>query len=190
MNKKDIRQLYKEKRLALSEQEIEEKSLLIANNCLRLPIWNYSFYHVFLSISKLKEVDTDVLLHILSGKDKNIVISKSNFESFELKHFLLSDSTLLKSNSLGIPEPEEGANSIEILPKKIEVVFVPLLAFDMTGHRIGYGKGFYDRFLSNCPKKTIKIGLSFFEAEEKLEGIFTTDIPLDYCVTPKKTYNF
>lgn len=190
MNKQELRIHYKRKREKLTKNEIAEKSLAIANNALKLPIWERSFYHLFLSISKLKEVETEFLLHILNGKDKQIVVSKSDFETQNLKHFLLTDSVSLEINAQGIPEPVENANAIEIPPEKIEVVFVPLLAFDKSGHRIGYGKGFYDRFLAECKPTTLKIGLSFFEAEEKLEEIFTTDVPLDFCVTPEKVYNF
>lgn len=74
--------------------------------------------------------------------------------------------------------------------KKIDVVFVPLLAFDKTGHRVGYGKGFYDDFLAKCRPQTIKIGLSFFDAEDHIEDIYQGDIPLDYCITPNKIYKF
>jgi 5-formyltetrahydrofolate cyclo-ligase len=70
------------------------------------------------------------------------------------------------------------------------VVFVPLLAFDKKGHRVGYGKGFYDRFLSDCKPETIKIGLSFFEAEESISAILPSDIRLDFCVTPTEIIVF
>jgi 5-formyltetrahydrofolate cyclo-ligase len=70
------------------------------------------------------------------------------------------------------------------------VVFVPLLAFDKQGNRVGYGKGFYDRFLANCKPETIKIGLSFFEVENEIADVFNNDIELDYCVTPNKIYTF
>ena len=70
------------------------------------------------------------------------------------------------------------------------MVFVPLLAFDEKGNRVGYGKGFYDQFLSKCQPETIKIGLSFFESETLISDTLSTDIQLDYCVTPTKVYNF
>jgi 5-formyltetrahydrofolate cyclo-ligase len=142
---------------------------------------------LFLSISKQKEVDTEMLMHVLQGKDKEIVVSQSNFKDYSLKHFLLTDSTPIIENKYGIPEPKEG---IEVPVNKIDVVFVPLLAFDKTGHRLGYGKGFYDRFLSSCRKETIKIGLSFFEALETSLEADSNDISLDYVVTPKKVYKF
>jgi 5-formyltetrahydrofolate cyclo-ligase len=55
---------------------------------------------------------------------------------------------------------------------------------------VGYGKGFYDKFLLNCKPETIKIGLSFFEAEETIGDVFENDVKLDYCITPKKVYAF
>lgn len=187
MTKSELRLLYKKRRAALSNDVIESESLIIANQLLKLSIWDHSFYHLFLTISEQKEIITDFILNILSGKDKNIVISKTDFKTFSMTHYLLTDATVIKKNSHNIPEPIDG---IEINTEKIEVVFVPLLAFDKQGHRIGYGKGFYDRFLSECTPETIKIGLSLFEAEETIEGIFDSDVALDYCVTPNTVYRF
>lgn len=185
--KNSLRIKYKKLREELSGDQIEDLSLKIANNSLQLPIWEHSFYHLFLSITEKREIDTEFLLHILQGKDKNVVLSKSDFETHHLTNFLLTDSTVIKKNNWGIPEPQEG---IEIAPHQIEVVFIPLLAFDEKGHRIGYGKGFYDRFLSACTGTTIKVGLSFFGPEKEIPGILSSDVPLDFCVTPEKTYRF
>ena len=187
MTKKELRKTYKARRKDLSEDQIENLSLAISNQLLKLPIWDYTFYHIFLAIEEKKEVNTDYILNILSGKDKNILISKSDFETGGMMHFLLTDNTVIKKNSYNIPEPIDG---IEILNDKIEVVFIPLLAFDKKGNRVGYGKGFYDRFLANCKPETIKIGLSFFEAEEEISDIFEGDIGLDYCVTAELINQF
>jgi len=187
MDKKELRITYKEIRSQLSEEEVDDLSMNIANNLLKLPIWEQSFYHIFLSIEKQKEINTEFILHILQGKDKNVVVCKSDFEHTTLEHILLTDATVLKVNSWGIPEPVDG---IPIAEDKIDVVFVPLLAFDKQGNRIGYGKGFYDKFLSKCNPSTIKIGLSFFAPEKEIEGVTSTDIALDYCVTPFTHYAF
>ncbi len=187
MNKKELRIKYKELRKQLSENEIEEKSLSITNKLLDLPIWEKEYFHIFLPIVEMNEVNTEYILHLLSGKDKNIIISKSDFETRNMQHFLLTDSTKIRKNQYNIPEPVDG---IEIRDSKIEIVFVPLLAFDIKGNRVGYGKGFYDKFLSKCNPETIKIGLSFFEAEPVCTDVFESDIRLDYCVTPKNVYNF
>ena len=187
MKKNQLRLKYNKLREEISPEELEEKSMDIANKLLSLPIWNFSYYHLFLSISDKREVNTEAILHILHGKDKNVVISKSDFKDYGLTNYLLTDSTVLRTNKWGIPEPVDG---IEIPPHKIEVVFIPLLAFDEKGNRIGYGKGFYDRFLSSCTGKTVKVGLSFFEAEPEISEISEEDVPLDYCVTPSRIYIF
>lgn len=187
MTKSEIRKKYKSLRKSLSESEIDNRSLAISNELLKLSIWSKSFYHIFLTIEEQKEVNTEYILNILSGKDKNIVISRSNFEDYSMSHFLLSDSTKLKKNKYNIPEPIDG---IEISISKIDVVFVPLLAFDINGNRVGYGKGFYDRFLEACKSDTIKIGLSFFEAETESIDTSRNDIKLDYGITPAKIYKF
>ena len=187
MTKQELRQKYKALRRGLTDEQIEDYSLAIANQLLQLDIWNKSFYHVFLTIVHHKEINTEYILNILAGKDKNIVVPKSHFEDFSMTHFLLTDSTRLKNNSHGIPEPIDG---IEIQSKQIEVVFIPLLAFDINGSRIGYGKGFYDRFLTQCKSGTVKIGLSFFEPETEVFEINNHDITLDYCVTPNQIFKF
>ena len=187
MLKKELRQKYKELRKQLSENEIEEWSLKIANQLIRLDIWQHSFYHLFLPIESQKEINTEYILQILAGKDKNIVLSKSDFSTREMTHFLLTDNTTIKKNSYDIPEPIDG---LEVPVFKIDVVFVPLLAFDENGNRVGYGKGFYDKFLAECKPEILKIGLSFFESEKVISDVLNTDIQLDLCVTPTKVYNF
>ena len=186
MLKKDLRQKYSNLRNGLTPQSLLNSSLTIANKILELPIWDGEFYHIFLAIPEKKEVDTSFLLSVLHGKDKNIVLPKMSGNN-ELNHYLLTDTTKLVASKWGIPEPIDG---IEILAEKIDVVFVPLLAFDQKGNRLGYGKGYYDVFLGNCKSNVIKVGLSIFEAEELISDVNENDIPLNYCVTPNKTYYF
>jgi 5-formyltetrahydrofolate cyclo-ligase len=187
MYKKELRKKYKDLRQSLSSSKIEEKSLGIANHLLQLNIWDKTYYHLFLSIEEQKEIDTEFILNILQGKDKEIVVSKSDFNSLEMTHYLLTDNTKFKKNEYNISEPIYG---LEVPVAKIDVVFVPLLAFDIKGNRVGYGKGFYDIFLAKCKPETVKIGLSFFEAEEKIEDVFENDIQLNYCVTPNNIVTF
>ncbi|MGC4040810.1 MAG: 5-formyltetrahydrofolate cyclo-ligase [Flavobacterium sp.] len=187
MNKKELRAHYKALRRQLTIDEIEDKSLAIANRILQLDIWEKTYFHLFLTIEDQNEVETEFVLQVLAGKDKEIVVSRSNFDTMQMTHFLLTDNTKFQKNHYGIYEPVDG---IEVPATKLDVVFVPLLAFDRQGHRVGYGKGFYDVFLSQCREDVIKVGLSFFEAEEAIEGIFDSDVRLDYCVTPTASYTF
>ena len=185
--KRKLRTKYKTLRESLSEETIARWSLDIANRLLELPIWGKNYYHIFLSIQQQKEVNTGFILHILQGKDKNVIVSKSNFTTISLEHILLTDATKFQINMYGIPEPTDGVPVAETL---IDVVFIPLLAYDIQGNRVGYGKGFYDLFLQKCRPDCLKIGLSFFEPEVKIEDTFPGDIPLDYCVTPERVYNY
>lgn len=187
MDKKQLRTYYKKLRNLLTSEEKEQKSLAIANRLLLLNIWDKTYFHLFLTIDELNEINTEYILQILMGKDKEIVISKTIFEERKMVHFLLTENTKIKKNEFNIPEPLDG---IEVPSNKIDVVFVPLLAFDKKGNRIGYGKGFYDNFLNECKTDVLKIGLSFFGAEERINEVFETDIPLDFCVTPNEIYNF
>ncbi|MEE2802776.1 MAG: 5-formyltetrahydrofolate cyclo-ligase [Bacteroidota bacterium] len=185
MNKAQLRKLYKKKRLSLSKDEVQHKSVQIANNLLQLDIWHYDYYHLFLPIKKWNEVDTRPIMNILMSKDKNIVISHSDFDSIQMINILLEEQTVIKENNYGIPEPINGERISDHL---MDVVFVPLLITDEKGYRVGYGKGFYDRFLANCRPNVLKIGISFFEPINEIEDVHEMDVTLDMVVTPEKIY--
>lgn len=187
MLKADLRTKYKAIRKQLTFDAIMDDSLAIANNCLYLPIWEKTYFHLFLPIEAQKEVNTEFLLQILAGRDKEVVVSKSDFASGTMTHYLLTDNTKLQVNSYGIPEPVDG---LEVPASKIDVVFVPLLAYDTKGNRVGYGKGFYDTFLSECKPDVIKVGLSYFDPEISISDITAKDIRLDFCVTPEGEIEF
>ena len=185
MLKKDLRLSYSMRRKEISDEMLLESSLAIANTLLSLPIWQLTYFHLFISIIEKKEIDTSFVLSILQGKDKQIIVPKVTGKTLE--HYLLTDATTFVESNWGVPEPSEG---IRVPTSKPEVVFVPLMAFDKLGNRVGYGRGYYDGFLAACNADVVKIGLSFFEAEEIITDVAPHDIRLDYCVTPKKIYSF
>ena len=186
MLKKELRLQYAEQRKLLPPEIREQKSLEISNRCLELPIWDYQFYHIFLSIPEKYEVDTSFLLTVLQGRDKDIIVPKVSGKG-QLSHYLLTDATVFRTSKWGIPEPVSG---VQVPPERPEVVFLPLLAFDLGGYRLGYGGGFYDRFLAKCREGVLKVGLSYFGPIEKIEDTHSLDVAMDYCVTPEKTYAF
>ncbi|WP_318310720.1 5-formyltetrahydrofolate cyclo-ligase [Flagellimonas crocea] len=187
MLKRELRKKYTNLRADISITKASDLSLILANRLLLIPIWDFFYYHIFLSIEDKNEVDTLPMITLLQGKDKNVVVPKVVGKN-TMQNYLLTDNTSFKKSAWGVPEPVDG---IEIPESKIDVVFVPLLAFDALGNRVGYGKGFYDVFLDKCRKETIKVGLSFFEAEKQpISDVHENDIRLDYCVTPEKTYAF
>ncbi|MCL6267431.1 5-formyltetrahydrofolate cyclo-ligase [Flagellimonas myxillae] len=186
MLKHELRKKYKDLRLGMHPDKISDLSIVLANHVLEIPIWDFFYFHIFLSIEEHKEVDTLPLITLLQGRDKNVVVPKvSGNDSME--NYLLTDNTVFKKNKWHIPEPTGG---IVVPENKIEVVFLPLLAFDLKGNRVGYGKGFYDNFLNKCGPKTVKIGLSLFEAEAYIQDTHAHDVALNYCVTPEKVYAF
>ena len=99
------------------------------------------------------------LITLLQGKDKNLVVPKVTDEN-SMVNYLLTDNTSIKKSAWGVPEPIDG---IEVPENKIDVVFVPLLAFDTQGNRVGYGKGYYDTFLRKCRKKRSKLDCPFLK---------------------------
>jgi 5-formyltetrahydrofolate cyclo-ligase len=186
MQKKALRLTFTRLRNSLTPEQRGEKSLAIANRCLELPIWDARVFHLFLSIPEKNEVDTSFLLTALQGMDKDIAVPKMA-PGRKLRHYLLTDNSLLTPNAWGIPEPQGG---IEVTPEQIDVVFVPLLAFDRQGFRVGYGGGDYDRFLASCRKGARTVGLSFFDPVEHIADVQAFDVPLDFCITPEKVYSF
>jgi 5-formyltetrahydrofolate cyclo-ligase len=99
----------------------------------------------------------------------------------------VTKNTTFTKNRFNIFEPD--GNEV-IDPQLIDAVFVPLLAFDSRGYRVGYGKGYYDRYLAGCAQDVVKLGFSYFEAIDMIEDINEFDVPLNYCITPMRVYEF
>ena len=186
-NKKALRESFLSKRKGLSTGELNEKSLLIVEQFkayyAQQPVKNV---HLFLPIKKQAEINTWPIVAFLREESTGIIVSRSDFENLTLTHYFLEESTPVEANKWGIPEPQGGREaSIDI----IEMVLVPLVIFDLRGSRVGYGKGFYDKFLHQCPKHTIKVGLSLFPAVDEIQAD-EHDVQLDLCITPGKIYRF
>jgi len=184
-SKKNLRLFYIKKRLNISDLERKVWNKEITNRCLKLPIWDRNFFHIFLSIKEKNEVDTYPLIEVIKKKNKKIIIPKIN--GFNLNHYLYTNNVSIKKNHFKIPEP---LNGIKVKINLIEVVFVPLIVVDKLGNRVGYGKGYYDRFLKKCDKKIIKVGLSFFDVIERIVDITDHDMRLNYCITPNNIIKF
>lgn len=190
-NKQEIRKAYLAKRLALSDDEVQALNAGLLEQCKLLALPDHTKYvHLFLPIAAKKEVDTYPLAAWLREQypDIKLVLSRSYLATASMQHYLWDNATTLIHNSYGIPEPEGGQL---ISPKEIDVVFVPLLAFDKAGHRVGYGKGMYDTFLRQCREDVQKTGLSLFEPVPVLiEDVFEGDVPMDNIITPERIYTF
>lgn len=189
MLKKDIRSLYLSKRQEISKINILVFNEAITNHLNNFNWINYETISLYLPISNLKEINT---FEILTYFQKNhphikIAVPKTDFKTLILEHIQYTHQITLLENKYQIPEPQSGK---VVLPEYIDVVFIPLLAFDNLGFRVGYGKGIYDRFLASCRKDVVKIGLSFFDSINNIDDVNDFDIPLNYCITTNKVYAF
>ena len=187
--KKDIRKHFLELRLNLDEPTALALNEQLLANARQLDYSNVRKAHIFLPISEKKEVDTWPLVKWGRAQwpEMEWVLSRSDMKTGEMNHYLWKTNTILVKNKFGIPEPDQGE---EVPPENIDLVFVPLLAFDRHGQRVGYGKGMYDRFLKQCRPDVRTIGLSLFEPVLQIEDADSWDVPLHTVVTPDHIYQF
>lgn len=135
------------------------------------------------------EVNTDTIVDYLWFQNPSLRVAYPvcDFVQYTMHAALVSNETLFVNNKYGTPEPDSAQF---IAPESIDVVIVPLLCFDKNGYRVGYGKGFYDKYLKLTRSDTIKIGLSYYEPIDKIIDRNEFDVPLNYCITPERMYEF
>jgi 5-formyltetrahydrofolate cyclo-ligase len=189
MVKSELRKTYLEKRKALSGDERRRLSELIANAFFdSFDLSQTKFLHAFISIDRFNEVDASQIFERLwrDFPDVQTLVPRVDSESNEIVSLRFTRATELVKNTWGIPEPA-GDEFVE--PRVIDIVLVPGLCFDRVGHRVGYGKGYYDRFLKRCRPDCVKIGLSYFEPVEKIGDVHEGDVAVDFIVTPLEVGN-
>ena len=190
MTKAELRKKYILQRNALTEADYFECNRRLCDSFFsHVNLTAVKVLHTFLPMEKKREPDTWLIIDRIRRDFQSIRISipKVNLKSAELEHFYLESRHRVRHSEWGIPEPEGG---VPTPIEKIDMVIVPLLAFDQSGHRIGFGKGYYDKFLIKCRKDARKVGLSFFPPELQIKGLESHDIALDCCITPYRMYNF
>lgn len=189
MKKQELRDIFKEKRKSLSVHEIEKFNDLILINFQKLKLPFINCVHSYVASLKLGEADTATIIRYLQFKNPliKIAIPKIDIHSGKMVHYHFDEGVEMITNTFGIDEPKEGSLISE---KEIDLVLIPLLAFDKRGYRVGFGKGYYDKFLSRCKPNVIKVGLSFFDPVDEIKDISGFDIPLNFCITPKETFAF
>ena len=189
MRKTEARKLFREKRKALSAQEIEKADDLMLIQFQRVDL---PFLQAILSywpIVENNEPNTHLFTEFLRFHNPELKIAYpvSDFESLTLSAVAVDIDTGFTKKELNILEPTGG----DILPvDQVDLIMVPLLIFDSRGYRVGYGKGFYDKYLAGCREDCIKVGFSYFEALDTIEDCNEFDVPLDLCITPQTVYVF
>lgn len=190
MTKAELRSIYLEKRRGLATDDTAIKSDLIAGRIFtEIDFTSIGKLHCFISISSRAEVDTAIIFERFWRDLPSIKTYAPRIDETtgDIDAVELTSATPLEPNKWSINEPVDS----EITdPTAIDVVIVPLLCFDKRGHRVGYGKGYYDRFLKKCRPECIKAGVSFFPPVDRIDDVHDGDIPLDLCFTPYETYRF
>lgn len=186
ISKHNLRQDAKAQRKLLSADEIEYGSIQIAKQVSTYFSFRDKRISCFLSMESQREVLTEQLFKHF-GCNNQLFVPVTNIKEGTMIQVPYSLGDALEFNAYQIPEPR--TTLLPIVPTDLDVVFIPLLQADTHGNRLGYGKGFYDRYLTLCRPDVIKIGLNFFDP---IPSIPTeeTDIPLDYLITPKRIYEF
>lgn len=187
MLKNEIRKLYLNKRKALSDGKVKEFNQKIKFQFDNFLPGKIKTVHIYLPIQSKSEIDTWPIIHGFWKKNIRVVAPVMNVQTNTMSSWLLTKDTQIVTNYWEIPEPSKSA---KIKDNEIEAIVVPLLAFDKSGYRVGYGKGFYDKFISSLDHKVLKIGLSFFSPLDQITDLDPWDIPLDYCITPNKIIKF
>jgi 5-formyltetrahydrofolate cyclo-ligase len=191
-DKASLRTLYLHRRNLLTSTEYEKYNAQIVETLsVLLRSISFSTVHTFLPQTKKKEIDTLRIISMIRENYKNtrIIVPRVRTGTRQMEHYLLTLESKLIFNRWLIPEPDP-SSSEPMETSVIDLVLIPLLAYDERGFRAGYGGGYYDRFLSECRQDTIKIGLSFFDPVDKIQDIDIYDIPMDYCVTPNQVIRF
>ncbi len=189
MKKSALRTIYKEKRNKLSATEINKLDdlLLIQFQKADIPLIQSLFS--YWPIKELKEPDTHLFTDYIEFRNPELILAypRTDFLLNEMIAIVVNPETDFIKNEYNIYEPAEG----DVLSAdEIDMIFVPLLAFDKIGYRVGYGKGFYDRYLTECKKGCLKVGFSYFEPVDEITDKDEFDVPLDLCITPHNIYVF
>jgi 5-formyltetrahydrofolate cyclo-ligase len=189
MTKQQLRKIYKEKRKNISHHQKEKW-----DDLLLIQFQKFSFIHIqtvfsFLPIEEMNEPNTHLFTRYLSAVVPNLQIAYPvmDNEQNSMQAYVTSDETNYQFNTKKILEPVDGKI---IQPDTIDLILVPLLIFDKQGYRVGYGKGFYDKYLLLCKKNAMKIGLSYFEPVNQIDDYSPFDIPLTHCITTEHIYEF
>ncbi len=189
VTKQQLRQEYFSKRQQFTIGKYNSLNHQLLRQFQQLDFSNIFCIHLYLPIIKNKEPDTWLIRDWLkiNYPDIKIVFPQTNFRTLTIKNYIDDANLQLAENNYGIPEPVNG-NLVDIT--EIDMVILPLLVFDEHGYRVGYGKGFYDRFCATCKPGTRFIGLSFFEPVKNIDDINQYDVWMHTCLTPTQKWEW
>lgn len=180
--KQEIRKKLLRRRSELGRKEYQNKSEQIIQNLEKqLEFKNASTIHCYVSMNERNEVNTHSLIKHIIDSGKKLAVSITNFDDGTLSHRYLNNFEDLQRNKWGVLEPGDGE---EADVEDLDLIIVPMVGGDEDKNRIGYGKGFYDRFLekADCPT----IGLLFDCCLVESIPVESFDVALHKCITETK----
>lgn len=190
MNKSELRKIYLAAQKKLSAEERKTLSAHIAERFFaEIDLAKINFLHIFIPIEKFYEIDTNLIVEKIRRDFPHVetVAPRVNFQTGEMESVKFMSATEFVQNRWQIREPQ---SSETIENQKMDLVVVPLLCFDRNGFRVGYGKGFYDKFLRTTRPDCQKIGVSYFAPVEKISNVADFDVKLGCVVTPETIFRF
>ena len=180
--KANFRSFFKNKRNKMTKIERKNKSELIAKKFLtKFLNDSYSTYFIYNSFST--EVETGDIIQKLLEAGKKVLIPKCNIDELSMKAVVYNHTEKVTANIYGIAETESAVDCTE----EIDIIVLPGITFDKNGTRIGFGKGYYDRFINSLANVPVLVGLCFEEqmCDEKLP-FNEHDKKVDFIVTDQK----
>ena len=189
MNKNNMRNKFMNKREDLSDSKVKFKSNMIVNNFLETDFYNNSD-KIFVYVSYKNEVQTHLLIKKMLEENKDVYVPDPDPETKEMEAVLIEQFNDLTKGAYGILEPSN--SDFKIDPSLLDIIIVPGLVFSLKGFRIGYGGGFYDRFLARAQgNKLDPIKISFVYEEFLIDKIPINkyDLPVDFLMTEGKIIN-
>lgn len=189
MDKKQLKSIYLNKRKAIDQKEKMKLDDLLLIQFQKMGFSGVSQVLSYWPLLEQNEPNTllftSYLRHLLPGLQLSYPVS--DFSNHTMQAMAIDADTVYHPNSRQIMEPEGGV----YLPAEIlDMVLVPLIICDQAGYRVGYGRGFYDRFLATCRPEVLKVGFTYFDPVSEIKGVHQFDLPLDYCITPHSIYEF
>ena len=189
MTKRELRESYKRQRTSIKNADLAKWEDLMLINFQKLKIGHLHTVLTYAPFEKYNEFDPTLITDYCTVRNPGLLVCFPVVDtaSLTLSAVAIDDNTYFAPNSYGIDEP---MNAEIVPPDQLDLVFLPLLAYDKKGYRVGYGKGYYDRYLKACRPNTLKIGFSFFDAEEVIDDVNELDVKMNYCITPQNLYKF
>lgn len=189
MLKKEARKVYNSKRQELTYSDRLKWDDLILINFQTVDMPQLQTVFSFYPMEARNEIKAFIITDYLHFRNPGLQICypKMQIDTPDMEAVACHADTIFEANAINILEPLE-TGIVE--PEDIDMVLVPMLICDEEGNRVGFGKGYYDRYLSRCRPDCLKVGLSYFDPVEQIEDANEFDVPLNFCITPEKVYVF